>query len=534
MDQDNDTLICAICGTTGFTSSQILKDPIPPTALREILRSNVPPPAKWEARLRDVIQKAPAELDKYDAEIGQLQILVSRLTSERAAISSHLDACRSVFAPIRRLPAELLTEIVEVCASSKNGIIPASCTTPAQEMERLAKRPLLELSQVCSLWHEVAIGTPHLWSTIVINTSNWRQPSLPRSLSLLASCLSRGGDNPLKIRISGASDDPGAPSILELLCQHARRWKDCHFGVHHGLQYLLGAKGNLPILKTLFYSPHFEEFDIFEVAPALTDVIFMGRPQDVGKLPWPQIRNFTYSGGNIMSPAFSSFAQSIATGTTFTFTPIVARVDPGLQPHPIVSNMEILAIVLGIWPSRSNENGRLEQILDSLTVPYLRRFRLMPSMPDCAVLPLWSSEHFLAFSQRSSLHTHLVSLEIGAQITDEELLRCLSGLPLLEELRIQSEVQSGDIFVTDALLNGLTRKPDVAPLIPQLRFFGLTSVFGFTDDALCDFLTSRTGPDRLFEIALHSLRHPRHVSHVGLVKRLTELESKGSLKLKVG
>ncbi|KAJ7671244.1 hypothetical protein DFH06DRAFT_937982, partial [Mycena polygramma] len=65
--------------------------------------------------LRDVIQKASAELDKYDAEIGQLQILVSRLTSERAAISSHLDACRSVFSPIRRLPAELLTEIVEVC-----------------------------------------------------------------------------------------------------------------------------------------------------------------------------------------------------------------------------------------------------------------------------------------------------------------------------------------------------------------------------------------------------------------------------------
>ncbi|KAJ7671265.1 hypothetical protein DFH06DRAFT_1293331 [Mycena polygramma] len=538
MGQHNDTLICAICGTTGFKSSQIMEDPISPTALREVLRSNVPPPAKWEATLRDVIQKAPAELERYDAEIRKLQVLLSGLVSERAALSSHSDACRSVFSPIRRLPVELLTKIFGICASYEKDIDrPASVTTPAKEMDRLAKRPLLELSQVCSHWHEVAIGTPHLWSTIVVNTGNWQQSSLPTSLSLLASCLNRSRDSPLKIRICGTAGDPGALYASELLCQHAQRWKDGHFGIHRGLQYLASAKGNLPLLKTLLYSPHIEVVDIFEVAPVLTEVLFVGQPECVGKLPWSQIQKFTYSGGNTMSPAFSPFAQSVAAGTTFTFTPILP-VDLSLQPRAVVSNMETLVVILGLRPSQSNENARLGQILDSLTVPQLRRFRLTPTKHDAHELPAWSSEHFLAFSQRSSLHTHLVSLQIGAHITDEELLQCLSGLPLLEELTIQSEVRSGDVFVTDALLDSLTRKPDVPPLIPELRFFSLSSVLRFADTAFCNFVSSRMGPgrkdNRPFELALRGLRHPRRASPMALVERLLEFQSQGNLKLKLG
>jgi hypothetical protein len=139
-----------------FTKPQILPDAIHTTQLRELLRSNVLPPAHLDATLRDVIHKAPVVLERYDAEIETLQNMLSGLVAERSSLAAHFEACRSVFSPIRRLPVELLAEVFEMCSPFNDqsslsrdqySSLPDP-NTPGQELDRLAQCHLLVLSQV--------------------------------------------------------------------------------------------------------------------------------------------------------------------------------------------------------------------------------------------------------------------------------------------------------------------------------------------------------------------------------------------------
>ncbi|KAJ7146922.1 hypothetical protein C8R44DRAFT_552905, partial [Mycena epipterygia] len=62
------------------------------------------------------IAESPDELARYDSEIQQLQDRLDGLRSERATLESYANGCRSVLSPVRRLPAELLVDIFDICA----------------------------------------------------------------------------------------------------------------------------------------------------------------------------------------------------------------------------------------------------------------------------------------------------------------------------------------------------------------------------------------------------------------------------------
>ncbi|KAJ7616756.1 hypothetical protein DFH06DRAFT_1238379 [Mycena polygramma] len=507
-------LVCETCGGRNFQRSQILSDAVLNAQLREILRSNVSPPANMEASLRDVICRAPMELERYDAEIGHLQDAVSRLVSERIALAAHLDACRSVFAPVRRLPIELLAEIFQIHISSTKYDKPLFTTTPARELDRLAKHSLLKLSQVSPLWHEVAIGTPRLWTTIVINTTRWRPSTSHVSLSLLRFTLEQSRDSPLKIRVCGKIEDPGLRFALELLSQHAPRWQDVHFGINNGIQHLASAKGNLPLLKSLGYRTNLENIDFFEVAPVLTEVIFYGRPQSIGKLPWRQINRFRYTGDRATySVAGLSIANSLGMGAVLVLNLDLRPIDAQVEWPSVESNIGMLTLLLELGASSSDAKRCLGQLFQSFTAPHLRRLQLKPQKKNDTPLD-WHQEEFLNFSLRSSLHTHLIALTLYAIITEEELLQCLSGLPLLEELTVLSkdDARIGHILITDSLLERLTLHPDCPSLVPRLHLFNITSLVEFSDTAYWDFLSSRLDSGRNtdnepFTVVIRCLAH---------------------------
>ncbi|KAJ7633325.1 hypothetical protein DFH06DRAFT_1303425 [Mycena polygramma] len=227
MSANGDPLVCENCGTSSFKTSQILVSPALTTELRKMLLSNAPLPPSMEATVHHVIRTAPAELERYDAEIERLQGLLSRLASERRALVDHSVAFRKVSIPIRRLPVELLTEIFQVSVPSKENTMNPHASTSGQELDRLAKRSLLELSQVSSLWHNIVVGTPQLWSTIFVDTSRWGEPpaSADMCLSLIRRSLIRSRDCPLVLRVN-CSANIHSPSVLKLLSKHARRWQD--------------------------------------------------------------------------------------------------------------------------------------------------------------------------------------------------------------------------------------------------------------------------------------------------------------------
>jgi hypothetical protein len=103
--------------------------------------------------------------------------------------------------------------------------------------------------------------------------------------------------------------------------------------------------------------------------------------------------------------------------------------------------------------------------------------------------PVWPSDSFLAFADRSRFSEHLIRLEIRALVTDAELLYCLPLLPRLEDLVVFDSPPH--IVITDTLLQALVCTSSAPPLVPRLDYLSLSSVLGFTDSVLVDVITSR-------------------------------------------
>ncbi|KAJ7274933.1 hypothetical protein C8J57DRAFT_1505670 [Mycena rebaudengoi] len=64
-----------------------------------------------QSSLRAVISSSPAELARYDAEIGRLQGRLQKMQTARAALQFYYDGRRSVFSALHRLPSEILCAI---------------------------------------------------------------------------------------------------------------------------------------------------------------------------------------------------------------------------------------------------------------------------------------------------------------------------------------------------------------------------------------------------------------------------------------
>jgi len=75
-----------------------------------------------------------------------------------------VNAAKSLLAPIRFLPTEILTLIFEMCV--KNEIL----------NNRRSMRTSFRLTQVCKVWRDIATHTPALWITVYIDcaqTKSW-------------------------------------------------------------------------------------------------------------------------------------------------------------------------------------------------------------------------------------------------------------------------------------------------------------------------------------------------------------------------
>ncbi|KAJ7511349.1 hypothetical protein B0H11DRAFT_2387080, partial [Mycena galericulata] len=182
---------------------------------------------------------------------------------------------------------------------------------------------------------------------------------------------------------------------------------------------------------------------------------------------------------------------------------------------PVSSEVGTLILQLTPINSSTHLQNPVGHILDSLSLPSLEQFTLIPQ--DCSFL--WHQAAFMSLASRSSFHSHLTGLTIGVIITEDDLLQCLSVLPLLKDLRIRDFPREEHILITDTLLQGLAAKADHSTLVPSLTYLCLMSAFRFTDSVFLDFLTSRLVLGRV------DVDNPFEIRIVGLTTS-NELEAK--------
>ncbi|KAJ7926212.1 hypothetical protein B0H13DRAFT_2265981 [Mycena leptocephala] len=254
------------------------------------------------SRYESVISSSTAALAQYDSEIQRLQERLQVTLADRTKLKKYVDGWKSTVSPVRRLPPEILCKIFASFSS------PTEYPSDSKgELHNLAKSELLQISHVCVRWRSIVMDTPGLWSDITVHAYRWTQES-DRFMQLLKLCLERGARHPLILSVhSGTLSSVQAQALFELLAEHSDRWERVSFlmavdelkpfrPVDRGLDSLRSLSLEL-ISVTEWEMADIGNVDIFEDAPKLQHVHLS--TYDVPfcpKLPWRQLRTFTYQG----------------------------------------------------------------------------------------------------------------------------------------------------------------------------------------------------------------------------------------------
>ncbi|KAJ7817267.1 hypothetical protein B0H14DRAFT_2456895, partial [Mycena olivaceomarginata] len=181
---------CNLCRIPIFQPA-ILPQLTQKAELRQLVRSNEYPTDVQASHCQEIISSSPAELERYDTDIARLRAIIDKLEKDRTVVEDYLRLCRYTVSPIRRMPAEILTEIFAF-------FVPDAF----EELARVANADLLRIAHVCSRWHKLAMETPSLWSSIGLHLILWDDGlSRRRMMTVLRSSLEHGGDFPLDLGI---------------------------------------------------------------------------------------------------------------------------------------------------------------------------------------------------------------------------------------------------------------------------------------------------------------------------------------------
>ncbi|KAJ7147860.1 hypothetical protein C8R43DRAFT_1129417 [Mycena crocata] len=451
------------------------------------------------------------------------------------------------FVPIHRLPPELLCEI----------FIPFSQPTPEThnqtpdgERASIAKRKLLQLSSVCSHWHILIMGTPSLWSHVSVTTQLWPGISADGGASgsvfdALKTALRRAGQHPLAISVACRGSPASIRrSVLALLGEHERRWQHLELDVQclSDLQDISLMEGELDALETLTLvgDRQIVSADIwtFETAPRLTRVAFDGPPGECPRLPWRQLRSFTYSGHTYSSDVTDVLA--LMRNISHPDAAFEIRNWHGVQWNTSLRQLAFTCPITSLLVEATT-TGVMGGLLAGLTLPQLRELHFPSNQKPRVIKIPWRSIalEFAALALRSSFRNTLRILDIGQVIiTAEELMICLASLLMLERLIVSDQKiwSMGDhVLVTDALLLQLTLTPDSFAPLPHLRYFDCTSCFRFDAKIYLDFVTSRVAlGGKPFHSILRPFQGRKYKLDTEVHQKLLDLVTKGGLRFDVG
>ncbi|KAK7031758.1 ABC protein [Favolaschia claudopus] len=182
-----------------------------------LMHSNGPPNDSETPFIRAAVSLADERIASLDEEISELQRKLKELEEERVSVAEYQTKNKAILSPLRRIPAEVLTEIF-------------SCLKPYHEpvsegrQSYLAHGPWLP-SHVSRRWRAISLSTPSLWSRIVIDYARQYYPESPLQLE---AHIQRAKSLSLKILFCGAedADSDSQMQMLDHLLEYSSRWED--------------------------------------------------------------------------------------------------------------------------------------------------------------------------------------------------------------------------------------------------------------------------------------------------------------------
>ncbi|KDR77322.1 hypothetical protein GALMADRAFT_246684 [Galerina marginata CBS 339.88] len=184
-------------GTEDGKVYRITDDPDVNSLLSTYSRTRSTPRTIDIALLKDFVEECSDDIADHMAKIEEIKSSIYDSCSEIATLccyiiekEAEIEAARSVCAPIRSIPPEILDVIFKFC-------LPAGVTKLDVHMAPMV------LCQVCKTWRDVVIRNPSLWNSIffdIPNAADDRTVSKWRNLSTMISERTTGTLTSLEIR----------------------------------------------------------------------------------------------------------------------------------------------------------------------------------------------------------------------------------------------------------------------------------------------------------------------------------------------
>jgi hypothetical protein len=403
--------------------------------------------------LLTLASSAEAEAMSIDTEIARLRALLLELEHSRDSLWKAANQARSLIAPIRKLPPEILGEIFFLTDPS----IHFSDGWLTAYYHRI---PTVLAGTVCLSWRDIAISTPKLWSLITIATELGLPP---RMLQRFEEVLELSGNVLLDLTVKTPlwptlSEEVTASAVFPIIHKHCQRWKHVTLKGHPDRivsffridlsPYSLNSESSalslqLPSLCSL-------ELDIAadeepEPAPMVLHIPSVSAPNlrylsilktydDHGglsfDLPWRQLDTLMF-GARYLSEFFDALSNATSlTQACLHDCLFVRQIQP---PRPISSD------ALTSLRFRLIDDVTYRAMLtcfEEFTLPHLRELHICGEVVDgdgYSHSPEWPTDPFKAFVNRSGFPITMLTI-LGVPMRDYTLVDILECLPQLEAL----------------------------------------------------------------------------------------------------
>lgn len=433
----------------------------PSEALLEILRSkHVHTEAHDIQRASELAASAENEAKTLQIEADRLRATLTTIERQVYNVSAYAAQQRALIAPIRRLPTELLAEVLLYIAAEATFDI----LQPYY--------PALIVSQVCQRWRDIMQSSGRFWTPEILLVADVTLPvdmvddgitprryleGVARLRSALQHYLRLARDAPVDVRLVERAQPPTVRSLQmgKALCAciipQISRWRSCHLPMYLAADLEEYTRGMaLPYLESLVIAessdtPNDSSVDAFEVAPSLRRLTAPGISLTVS---WAQL-TYIHITDWVSVDLFVHVILKSCSSLRYLRTSIAELPPMWVAPTPGSSAILPALDELVVTVEESNVLGTLFRYI---TAPALTRLTIEGSSPEdeltaIAFLPeenpeITSFVDFVARSQCRITELRLRYLTLSSPL----LLEALAALPHLDYLGIY---ETGNVFSPD-------------------------------------------------------------------------------------
>ncbi|TRM58634.1 hypothetical protein BD626DRAFT_510891 [Schizophyllum amplum] len=373
---------------------------------------------------------------------------------------------RSLLAPVRRLPVEILTIIITLAISRS--------FKRKRDSTLVVQHPVL---QVCHRWRALALATPRIWNEIVVYPNHdlsWYKT--------IRRCLRRSETQPLDIYLCGKcpqwrdiDNDNGLydrsyslkskewVAIAKNLRASSHRWRTVSLNCISPPSEFIGEPVPLPLLQnvnltsTSAFFPS-EKFGIFKDCPALACVrVISFRDEDSLDMSWERLTALELEFGLSQSSSWVGTLQTCASLRNLTIT--TGKDDDDLDTHhPEFTLPALETLVL---------RDSAQRYLRYMHTPRLREVTVM-SADSLTALRDFARKDTNVGDTVSSLTLMVAQAD---RIDEEQWLALFRHYPGVSRLHVQDAKPGDTLAMTTSLVDALCRKPHLP--LPKLVHLSL-------------------------------------------------------------